>query len=88
MGVNANKCITPTGNGTANGTIIQVQDCNNGNAQAWTAGVMSTGVYKFTNVASGRCLAVSGNSTAAGAFMILYDCNGGGAQSFATPIFQ
>ena len=88
MGVNVNKCIAPTNNGTANGTIIQVQDCNNSNAQAWTAGVMSTGVYKFTNVASGRCLSVSGNNTAAGAFMILYDCNGGGAQSFATPIFQ
>jgi hypothetical protein len=48
---------------------------------------MSTGVYKFTNVASGRCLAVSGNSTADGAGMILWDCNGGAAQNFATPIF-
>jgi hypothetical protein len=86
MGVNVNKCIAPTG--TGNGAWVQVQDCNNSNSQAWTAGVMATGVYKFTNVASGRCLAVSGNSTAAGAGMMIYDCNGGGAQSFATPIFQ
>jgi hypothetical protein len=49
---------------------------------------MSTGVYKFTNVASGRCMAVAGNSTANGAGIMLYDCNGGGAQSFATPTWQ
>ena len=67
MGVNANKCITPTGNSTANGTIIQVQDCNNSSNQAWTVTANATnGGFTFKNVASGSCLDVTGKSTANG----------------------
>ena len=36
---------------------------------------VSTGVYKFQNVASGRCLNVLGPSTSDGAKLQIYDCN-------------
>ena len=62
MKINTNKCFGPAYNGTGNSTAIEIQDCNGGNAQAWTATLVSgtTDTFNFKNVASNRCLDVSG----------------------------
>jgi hypothetical protein len=83
MKANTNKCIGPAGNGTANTTRIEIQDCNGGPAQDWNITAdANTGAFQLKNVASNRCLDVSGASTADGAPMQLYDCQGQGNQRF------
>ena len=83
MKLNNAKCFSPVGNGTANGTHIEIQDCNGSNNQAWSAtNDGTTGSTTFKNVASGRCLDVTGGSAANGTRMELYDCNGGTNQKF------
>ena len=88
MKINTNKCIGPAGNGTGNSTALEIQDCNGGNAQAWTATLVSgtTDTFNFKNVASNRCMDVQGYSTADGARMQLYDCTGGNNQKFAVAV--
>jgi len=75
MGANQNKCVVPSNNGTANNTAVVIGDCNGSSNQTYNAVSVSSGVYKFQNVASGRCLNVTGPSTADGARLQLYDCN-------------
>jgi endoglucanase len=72
------RCVDAASAGTANGTAVQVYDCNGTAAQTWQAG--SDG--SFLNPNSGRCLDISGGSTANGARVQLYDCNGTGAQKW------
>jgi beta-glucanase (GH16 family) len=68
------KCVDVAGANPANGTAVQLYDCNGSSAQQWTVG--SDGTIR----ALGKCLDVSGGSTADGAVVQLYDCNGSGAQ--------
>jgi beta-glucanase (GH16 family) len=68
------RCVDVAGASTANGTAVQMYDCNGSGAQQWTVG--SDGTIR----ALGKCLDVSGGSTADGALLQLYDCNGSGAQ--------
>jgi hypothetical protein len=84
MKANTNKCLHPVNNGTANGTMIEIRDCNGSSNQAWKATVSGTGTgnYVFRNVAANRCLDVTGNSTANSARMELWDCNGQNNQLF------
>ena len=70
------KCVDVAGAGTANGTAIQLYDCNSTAAQSWTWN--SDGSVR----ALGKCMDVSGGSTANGAQVQLYDCNGSGAQGW------
>src|SRR4029078_10880613 len=80
---NPNKCVGPTGLSTANGTRLEVQDCNGSNYQAWTVTAdANTGAFVVKNVASNRCLEVAFGNPAPGALMQLYDCNGLGQQKF------
>src|SRR6185369_5787157 len=83
MGANQNKCVVPSNNGTANNTAVVIGDCNGSSNQTYTAVSVSSGVYKFQNVASGRCLNVTGPSTADGAKLQLYDCSAGTNGQFA-----
>jgi hypothetical protein len=85
MGINNAKCIGPVGNGTGNGTQMEVQDCVAGSAnQAWSAtSDGTTGSTIFKNVASGRCLDVTGNTSANGARMQLWDCSGQNNQKYS-----
>jgi hypothetical protein len=77
MKLNNAKCVGPASNGTGNGTLMEVQDCNGGNNQAWTVTANAgNGAFTFKNVASGRCLDVNGVSTADGARIQLWDCSG------------
>jgi glucosylceramidase len=70
------KCVDVAGANSANGTAVQLYDCNNSAAQQWTIG--TDGTIR----ALGKCLDVSGGSTADGAVVQLYDCNGSGAQAW------
>ncbi|WP_440081382.1 ricin-type beta-trefoil lectin domain protein [Streptosporangium sp. LJ11] len=68
------KCVDVAAASTANGTPIQLYDCNGTTAQQWTLG--TDGTVR----ALGKCLDVTAASTADGAQIQLYDCNGTTAQ--------
>jgi glucosylceramidase len=70
------KCADVAGANTANGTPIQLWDCNGTAAQDWTIG--SDGTIR----ALGKCMDVSGGGTANGTIVQLWDCNGTGAQQW------
>jgi glucosylceramidase len=72
----AGKCLDVAGAGSANGTAVDLYDCNGTGAQQWSVG--SDGTVK----ALGKCLDVNAASTANGAKVQLYDCNGTGAQQW------
>ncbi|MEU5662351.1 ricin-type beta-trefoil lectin domain protein [Streptomyces longwoodensis] len=73
----AGKCLDVAGGATANGTAVQLYDCNGSAAQRWT--VQPDGSVQ----ALGKCLDVVSASTADGAKVQLYDCNGTGAQRWS-----
>ncbi|MFB7115910.1 ricin-type beta-trefoil lectin domain protein [Streptomyces sp. NPDC056291] len=73
----AGKCLDVAGGSTANGTAVQLYDCNSSAAQQWT--VQPDGLVR----ALGKCLDVASASTANGAKVQLYDCNGTGAQQWS-----
>ncbi|GLY25197.1 glycosyl hydrolase family 18 protein [Micromonospora sp. NBRC 101691] len=68
------KCVDVAAAGTANGTAVQLYDCNGTAAQTWTVG--ADGTLR----ALGKCADVTSASTANGAKIQLWDCNGTGAQ--------
>ncbi|MGW2510468.1 ricin-type beta-trefoil lectin domain protein [Streptomyces scopuliridis] len=70
------KCLDVAGGASANGTAVQLYDCNGSTAQRWTVGTDST-IRSL-----GKCLDVTSASTANGAKVQLYDCNGSGAQQW------
>ncbi|WP_315974651.1 lectin [Micromonospora sp. MA102] len=72
------KCVDVAGANPANGTPVQLWDCNGSAAQAWTVGNADGSVR-----ALGKCLDVTAASTSDGAKVQLYDCNGTGAQKWA-----
>ncbi|MFF5565660.1 family 16 glycosylhydrolase [Streptomyces sp. NPDC012623] len=68
------KCVDVDSANPANGTAVQLYDCNGTAAQKWT--VASDGSIR----ALGKCLDVKDNSTADGAQLQLWDCSGAGNQ--------
>ncbi|MFD7389073.1 lectin [Streptomyces sp. NPDC059852] len=68
------KCLDVAGAATANGTAVQLYDCNGTGAQQWNVG--SDGTIR----ALGKCLDVASAGTADGTRVQLWDCNGSGAQ--------
>ncbi|MEV7979618.1 family 16 glycosylhydrolase [Streptomyces sp. NPDC086519] len=73
----AGKCVDVAGANSANGTPVQLYDCNGTAAQQWTVG--SDGTVR----ALGKCLDVTSGGTADGTTVQLYDCNGTAAQQWA-----
>jgi glucosylceramidase len=73
----ADKCLDVAGGSPANGTAVQLHDCNGSSAQQWT--VQADGSVR----ALGKCLDVTSGSTTDGAKVQLYDCNGTGAQRWS-----
>ncbi|MFF9818188.1 ricin-type beta-trefoil lectin domain protein [Streptomyces sp. NPDC014006] len=73
----ADKCLDVAGGSTANGTAVQLYDCNGTTAQRWT--VKTDGTIQ----ALGKCLDVTSASTTDGAKIQLYDCNATGAQQWS-----
>ncbi|MDY7083909.1 MAG: chitosanase [Actinomycetota bacterium] len=74
----AGKCVDVAAAGSANGTAVQLYDCNGTAAQQWTVGNTDGSIR-----ALGKCLDVAAASTADGAKIQLYDCNGTGAQKWS-----
>ncbi|MGK5679566.1 chitosanase [Actinoplanes sp. URMC 104] len=72
------KCADVAGGSSANGTAIQLYDCNGSTAQQWTVGNADGSIR-----ALGKCLDVTAASTADGAKIQLYDCNNTGAQKWS-----
>ncbi|MYV54601.1 hypothetical protein GT042_19220 [Streptomyces sp. SID3212] len=70
------KCVDVNAASTADGTAVQLYDCNGTTAQNWT--VATDGTLR----ALGKCLDVSAGSTANGAQVQLWTCNGSGAQKW------
>ncbi|AQW54704.1 chitinase [Streptomyces hygroscopicus] len=73
------KCVDVAGANSANGTPIQLYDCNGSAAQQWTVG--GDGTIR----ALGKCLDVASGGTADGSLVQLYDCNGSAAQQWSLP---
>ncbi|WP_433893908.1 ricin-type beta-trefoil lectin domain protein [Streptomyces sp. CA-111067] len=67
------KCADVAGANSANGTAVDLYDCNGTGAQQWTAS-------GSTFQALGKCLDVAAAGTANGSQVQLYDCNGTGSQ--------
>ncbi|MER5623925.1 ricin-type beta-trefoil lectin domain protein [Streptosporangium sp. NPDC002544] len=70
------KCVDVAGASSANGTAIQLYDCNGTAAQQWTRN--GDGTIR----ALGKCLDVTAAGTANGTQIQLYDCNGTAAQQW------
>ncbi|MEV7569163.1 ricin-type beta-trefoil lectin domain protein [Streptomyces tanashiensis] len=68
------KCVDVAGGATANGTAVQIYDCNGTSAQNWDVG--ADGTVK----ALGKCLDVTSGGTANGSTVQLWECNGSAAQ--------
>jgi hypothetical protein len=68
------KCVDISGANTANGTAVQLWDCNGTGAQQWNVG--TDGTIR----ALGKCMDVTSAGTADGTRIQLWDCNGTGAQ--------
>jgi hypothetical protein len=84
-GIATNKCFDV---GTANGSLVVLNDCNGGSSQTWTATFDSaTSAYTFRNAASGRCLDMPNNSVANGTRPQIYDCWNSNSQKFLIPTF-
>ena len=72
----AGKCMDVAAAATADGTTVQLYDCNGTAAQQWSRS--SDGTLR----ALGKCLDVSGGSVANGARVQLWTCNGSAAQQW------
>jgi glucosylceramidase len=73
----AGKCVDVAGANSANGTAVQLYDCNGSSAQTWT--IAADGSIQSL----GRCMDVTGASTDNGAKVQIYDCNGTNAQKWS-----
>lgn len=71
------KCVDVAAASSANGTAVQLYDCNGTNAQTWTVGNADN-----TIKALGKCLDVAAAGTANGTKIQIYDCNGTAAQKW------
>lgn len=72
----AGKCVDVAGAGSANGTAVQLYDCNGSNAQIWSNS--GDGTLR----ALGKCLDIADRGTADGAAVQLWDCSGGSNQQW------
>ncbi|GAA2634647.1 glycoside hydrolase family 16 protein [Dactylosporangium fulvum] len=70
------KCVDVQAANPANGTQVQLYDCNGTNAQQWSR--PGDGTIR----ALGKCLDVNAASSANGTKVQLYDCNGTNAQKW------
>jgi hypothetical protein len=73
------RCLDINGNGTANGTNVELWDCNGAGGQVWQQQADGS----LLNPQSGRCLDSPDGATANGTRLRIWDCNGSAAQKFA-----
>jgi hypothetical protein len=74
----SNKCVDDNAGSTANGTRIQIWDCNGAGAQNW---YWANGNLQLGGP-GGKCMDVTGQHTANGTLVQLWDCNGGPNQQW------
>ena len=70
--VGAGKCLDVPNNTTAEGTQVDIWDCNGGSNQVWT----STSSRQLTVYSGGDCLDAANNGTAQGTKVDIWPCNG------------
>ena len=75
------KCLDVNGGGTANGTAVDLYDCNNTGSQVWIP--QSNG--SLYNPQSNKCLDDTGWSTTPGTQVEIWDCTGGANQVWHLP---
>jgi hypothetical protein len=76
------KCMDVQSNQTANGTKIQLWQCNGTRAQSFRIEDVGGGAVRIVNNSSNKCVDVRSAQTCDGTPLQLWDCNGTGAQSF------
>ncbi|WP_327002910.1 ricin-type beta-trefoil lectin domain protein [Dactylosporangium sp. NBC_01737] len=74
-GAGSNRCLDVNGAGQADGTVVQIWDCNGGANQQWTL----TSSNQLT-VYGNKCL--DANGTASGSRTRIWTCNGGTGQQW------
>ena len=75
-GANSSKCVDDNGLSSANGSKIQIWDCNGGANQQWT--VASNGTLQVY----GECMDITGANYGNGTNIELWTCNGGANQQW------
>ncbi|MGW7276464.1 RICIN domain-containing protein [Streptomyces sp. NPDC054864] len=74
-------CMTPKGNGKANGTILTVWRCTNAASQMWHRDSQN----RLVNTASGKCLTPQGDAyNTNGALLTLWTCGTNKSQQWQT----
>ncbi|WP_051450364.1 ricin-type beta-trefoil lectin domain protein [Actinospica robiniae] len=76
-GAASNRCLDVPGLATANGTLLDIWDCDGGSNQQWA--YQSNGELQ---VYGNKCLDVPNNATSAGTRVEIWDCNGGANQQW------
>ena len=76
------KCVDVAAGSSANGTGVQLYDCNGTGAQKWRH--QSNGA--LLNPASGGCLDATVPSSANGTRLQIWDCTGGANQTWTLPV--
>ena len=74
----AGKCVDDNNGSTADGTHVQLWDCNNTAAQTW---YWANGQVQLGGP-GGKCLDVTGAGTSNGTLVELWECNGGTNQQW------
>src|SRR5262245_15789451 len=78
--VSGTACLDVAGAGTANGTKVQIWQCNGTNAQSWNV-VPAGGAFELHPAnAPGSCLDVTGFSTTDGTQLQIWQCSGNSNQ--------
>ena len=71
------KCLNAIGNGTVNGTEIQLYTCANSSNEVFNANLWYLTAYgQLENAQAQKCLAIPSNSTANSTRLELEDCYG------------
>jgi hypothetical protein len=77
VGVSSGRCLDVPGQVQANGTQVEIWDCNGGANQQWARPSNSA-----LQVYGTKCLDVLNNATAPGSPVAIWDCNGGANQQW------
>ncbi|WP_326823149.1 RICIN domain-containing protein [Streptosporangium sp. NBC_01756] len=76
------RCLDVSQSAKANGSKVQLWDCNGTGAQRWWP---KSGETTLVNSPSGRCLDMPGANPANGIQLQIYDCNASAAQAWRLP---
>ncbi|MET8763154.1 ricin-type beta-trefoil lectin domain protein [Lentzea sp. NPDC004782] len=77
VGTQSGRCLDVPNSNTANGTQVQLWDCNGQANQSWTR----TADRRLTGV-GGKCLDASNRGTTNGTAAVIWDCNGQASQQW------